>query len=247
MKQVSFKATKGAKKQKEVIDTITYRDISYEDALRKAIVWFAYKNDSTLNFENTAKFKNRMVTTESINLLYNDLNIELPNYFELRRGINALPLPNDNVKLIIVGSAIPQGIRFFYTGENNKIYKWIDEIKNTDLMQYLKNNDLDSLEREVRHLGIIFIDIADIIVNKIGSYSDDDIICYSINIETYDQVRWLIENKNAYVVAANQNASIVLQKVFGIENQFASLMSFAKKGPWLEIIKTHLLKTTGKD
>ena len=214
------------------IHRFTYKGESYVDGLIQACECFKQYDDiSNLHLRTTASFENRVMSIEELHKVFLKLNSIWPErYTKERKGINeeSIAFLNDEVLLIIIGSAIPENIEFFYTGSNNKIYGWIDRQKNTNLKWYAISKDYKLLKEELKKLHIVFFDIADRCVNYMGSDSDDDILGYTVD----DKLFGIIKNSNATIVAATGNANNYLNKVAKIKSELYSLMAYAKEMPW---------------
>ena len=219
----------------ERIYSFSYNGDSYYNGLILACQHFKqYTNVECLNLVTTAPFEKRVMSADELHIMFQKLNSIWPDRYIERQGTNneSLSYFDENVLLIVFGSAIPENIKFFYTGLNNKVYGWIDKQKGTSLKKLAIAKDYDSLKKELKKLHLMFFDVADWCVNVKGSSSDNDIIGYTIDATLFERVK----QSKATIVASNGNANNYLNKVLGFRSSLYSLMSYAKEAPWANLI-----------
>ena len=132
-----------------------------------------------------------------------------------------------NAKIIIVGTLTPSngmGFGYYYTSERNRVYKLIDYCFETEenglskLKQELKANPqdktkLDKIKKYLSNHKLVFIDVIDQAVRKIGSSLDDDIIAFTLDKKTFTYC-----NNNQKFVCTSKNAMLCLEQIQNFEN-----------------------------
>lgn len=180
--------------------------------------------------------------TENVFLLkktenINDLESCLEDGYEKRTGFNEKTTLNNDTRLLIVGSAVPPDISYFYTGRFSYMYKWIDEVRETKLRRLQDNinltRDSEKKEKYVEEIRkilyeqrIAFLDIAHSFITKIGSRSDSHIKKYFFN---RDDFKCLYDNKDITIIAVTPNAKSALERFLGFKN-IQCIPIFCKSG-----------------
>lgn len=200
-------------------------------------------NINSLNQKAKPFLAREFKTKEDLISFYNQQFQEYGGLIEKpRKGCNDQidEIFDEKTKLVIVGSAIPFDVPFFYCGKNCYIYKWIDEQKGTSLEKYVKNKDFNSLKHELKKLGLVFLDLAEWCCHVKNSRTDNDILGYVIDSVRFDRLANYMKNEQIKVISASGDVKNVLDKRLRIKNEYCGLVAFPKKEPWLEIIKEYL-------
>ena len=170
---------------------------------------------------------------------------------EIHQGKNSetVSLLNESTKLVIIGSAIPIDLYFFYTGTNNHVYKWIDIVKNTNLYSCALRKDVNTIKANMADLKIAFFDLINWCFNAKGSSKDADILAYTIDIEIFDKLKQLkTKLKDRIKVVSVTKAVKKALDDLGIENEYCQLFPCARSNPswnniednWIPMLKRYL-------
>ncbi len=170
---------------------------------------------------------------------------------DLRKGKNneIIDLLSNSTKLVIVGSAIPADIPFFYTGSNNHFYEWIDLIEGTCLQKYAINKDISKIKIAMSDLKIIFLDLVDWCFSIKGSSKDIDILSYTIDLESFNRLKEFKEilKDDLKIISITEDVNKTLNAL-GIENEYHQFFPCPKRNPswrdientWIPILKENL-------
>lgn len=157
----------------------------------------------------------------------------------VRNGANqaCMGLINDTVHLVFVGTAIPEGLTFPYTGDNKTPLKRIDDVFKTDLVNRAEQGDIDGIRQELISLGIAFIDVTETIWHKMNSSKDRDIKGYLVDETALNLLKKLQAKKgdNLKIISISKAAQAVLDD-FGIVNIPCGLF-YQSADPWIEALK----------
>ena len=132
-----------------------------------------------------------------------------------------------NANIVIVGTLTPSngmGFGYYYTSERNKVYKLLDYCFDTetnglsDLKKELKQNpQSDLVLQKIKDFlfvhKIVFVDVIDVAIRKIGSALDDDIAWYTLDHKTFKHC-----NNSQKFVCTSKNAMMCLQKIRKFDN-----------------------------
>ena len=134
------------------------------------------------------------------------------NKYELANNFNSQHCLTQETKLVIIGTITPPaGSGYFYTSPANKIYGYIDDFFNQKTLKtlkkqlfdknYNKNETIFALKQELISKNIAFLDIMKNAIRKNDSPYDNDILCYSLDIEGFSCIP-----KNAFVICNSRLA-----------------------------------------
>ena len=151
--------------------------------------------------------------------------IEEPHHFRMGKNQEMIDQINDNTRLIVVGTFIPN-IPFFYTGVNNVTYRKLDERFNTNVFSQCKNEInnhldkpreyIDQLKERLSEIGLVFFDaIEKANVYDLNGSPDENIENLVID---NDMINRLLEFQIIHpnrIVAASGFAQLVLDN-YGI-------------------------------
>ena len=154
---------------------------------------------------------------------------------------------SEATRLVIIGTAIPEGLDFFYIGANNKIYQYIDAIKpNLGLTVLAKEKRVEELKARLKELGIVFLDITNEYCAKKGSSKEKDIkglIVDDLNIQrVLDAMK---TNPRLRIVPASGMARDILKRRYNLGDlQLCSLITpyYQKEwqAKWFRLLQTIL-------
>ena len=241
MKQCTFKAVD---KSGETRHSLSIKGNSYPDALEAAINWFSKLKDREnlhLATGNT-NFENKKMPKRKLYEFLDKLKSCNCGEYLVVENENYVREVTDNIKLVIHGSARPNGIILPFTGSNNKIYGYIDEAKGTKLKSLLNNTTL--LREELNKLGVVFLDVAQAFLIANGFCGDNDILAFEIDDDILVQLREAQnQNSNLVIVPATSNARHILNDVYRIKSyKLLSLVDRYRshKDEWVELIRNTL-------
>ena len=146
--------------------------------------------------------------------------IEEPHHFRMGKNQEMINQINDNTRLIVVGTFIPN-IPFFYTGTNNVTYGKLDERFDTNVFSQCKNeinNHLDNpreyidqLKERLSEIGLVFFDaIEKANVHDPNGSSDENIGSAVIDDEMLKRLLEFQKDHPHKIIAASKFAKLVL-------------------------------------
>lgn len=198
----------------------------------------------------TQKYKNRLFISKRVHSI-EDLrnNFALEENLEIRIGKNKQTTFSQQTKLLIVGTAIPAGIPYFFTGKNSNLYLWIDEARHTNIKKFVERirhssneNEIENCVRNIKNIlseqKIAFLDITDAFLTLNGSNEDDKIKNYVIDKEAFEKVQG---SKNVLIVPISRYAEAILKEVllFNEENvRYTHYFRKCKKSEWIELFES---------
>lgn len=188
-------------------------------------------------------FVKKNMTKNELEAFYSKLEKDSPGKYELRAGLNKemIGTLSNKTKLVIVGTAIPSGLSFFYMGQNNNIYKWIDDAIGTRLGELKKRGDVGAIKSNLEALGIVFLDVADLCCNEIGNSEDNLIKGYVADSDSFLFLKRIKEtNPNLRIIGVSRAAWFALKDLFDIGSEYIQLF-YGKKERWLNLFEETLL------
>ena len=160
---------------------------------------------------------------------YESLLAKKETVLTIYEGKNSLSTLNEDTKIVIVGSFLPQRLIYFYN-DNSYMYEAIDASRKTNLRQYKKNypanfnanekqkiiNGIQSILLEQK---IAFADLSKYALVETGKCSDDDIKAFVVD---YDMLNKIKSINNIVVVSVTEDVEAILLKN-GIDNYYVKL------------------------
>ena len=157
-----------------------------------------------------------------------DLKKHFSDDLEIRKGKNEEKELSPDTEILIVGTAIPPDIAYFFTGKDSWIYKVIDRKRKTNLSElqtrlnapdgHLFTNDyVEEIKQILRQQKIDFLDITNLFLTTKKSHRDKDIVCYLVD---YPRLKIVKDNQNRYkkIIPITRKAEAVLKRRLGITN-----------------------------
>ena len=180
-----------------------------------------------------------------------ELKAKLENGLVLHESKNSLSnYKLGLIKILIVGTMIPDDLFYFYFGENNYIYSWIDEKRGSDfnkrkekIMRLVKlgkekeaKAELVLFINKLTEEKIAFVDLFDITVHKENSSADRDIRYYSIDHALFNTIK---EDKNLKIVAVSRLAECMLKEKLNIRKdvEYHQLFNGGSKAPYMALFE----------
>ena len=172
--------------------------------------------------DDVLKFLNKEVNSVE------DLEKRFSDELEIRQGKNEEKELSSDTEILIVGTAIPPDIAYFFTGKDSWIYKVIDRKRKTNLSElqaklnapdgHLSSNDcVEEIKLILRQQKIDFLDITNLFLTKKNSRSDNDIVCYLVD---YPRLKMVKDNQSHYkkIIPITRKAEAILKRRLGITN-----------------------------
>ena len=180
------------------------------------------ENLNNLYESNILNFLNKEV--ESVD----DLERLFSDGLEIRKGKNEEKKLSSDTEILIVGTAVPPDIAYFFTGKDSWLYKVIDKKRKTALSKLqdklnspdghlIQNDCVEEIKQILKREKIDFLDITNLFLTKKNSHSDNDIVAYSID---YSQLTFVKNNQNHYkrIIPITRVAEAVLKRRLGMIN-----------------------------
>ena len=176
---------------------------------------------------------------EQLDALFAHLEKKSPGEYEMRIGLNGemIKTLSERTRLVIVGTAIPADLSFFYMGNKNYLYKWMDESIGTKLDSLKKSDDIEAIKATLKKLGVVFLDVANWCCNKIGDSSDKAIKGYVADENSFQLLKRFIDmDTGIKIVSVSINAQYAIENLFSIKSELIPLFAHgSKKQPWLDL------------
>ena len=182
--------------------------------------------------------------------------------FSLESSFNQETTLNEETKLVIVGTITPPNTKYFYCSYYNFIYGYIDEaLKLSGSENSLKKlkyglskvdnhririellspteikSRVDKIKSILKTNKIAFLDTMDKVIRKRNSPYDKDILYYSVDYASLEQLKKL---KNVTVIANSKLASALCNEA-GVNFTYLAQRG-GKKEEWLNTISEALTK-----
>lgn len=150
---------------------------------------------------------------------YDPLNYEYCESFN-QLSMNLIK-KNKDIKYLIVGTLTPPEGRkngYFYTASKNKMFRYIDlSFSDSDglYLEKQKNNRAD-IEKILRERHVAFIDVINEAIVLKGSSRDDDILSYTLDYKSFEEIFSM--NPNIKIAVNSKNAETAFIQICNVLN-----------------------------
>lgn len=159
----------------------------------------------------------------------------------LRNGKNELSTLNNTTEILVVGSLIPEGLFYYFTGKNKFLYECIDEARGTNFCELVLNPDnLDKIQNLLTENKIAFIDTCKCALIKEHSNRDEDIEAFVFEDSI---LKYYNSNKGLRIYCISRDVEKIL-KLKGIKCEYhhffrggKGITKESRKSEWKNIFK----------
>lgn len=121
---------------------------------------------------------------------------------------------NKDIRYLIVGTLTPPEGRnngYFYTASKNKMFRYIDLSFSDGLYLEKQKKNRSDIEKILRERHVAFIDVINEAIVLKGSSRDDDILSYTLDYKSFEEIFSM--NPNIKIVVNSKNAEAGFKQI----------------------------------